>query len=38
MLDHHIGRGLQPQRLAAMAELPARLFAAGLAQALGLAP
>ena len=38
MLDHGVRRRHQPQRLAAMAQLPARLLAAWLTQALWLAP
>jgi hypothetical protein len=38
MRDHHIGRRLQPQDLAAMAQLPTRPLAASCAQALRLAP
>ena len=38
MLDHRVGRRHQVQRLAAMAQLPARLLAAAPPQALRLAP
>ncbi len=38
MLHHRVGRRHQPQRLAAVPEVPARLLPTARAQALGLAP